>query len=251
MNHPIANDDSGNGAVPELRYGPFNKLEINEGYALYLHRPDSGPVQQQKINGYIEMNSVYDKLNILLVSGVAEHVSDFEQVLDSAGHALSTRVIDGNRILLWYQQSRPDILILDVETVNEDMFASLQQIISQNPCPIIVFTHDDNRVSIGRAISAGISAYVVKGYSPKRIVPLIDTAIHRFNQAITVQMELTTTRHKLEERKVIEKAKGIVMRKSAVDEAIAYKTLRDMAMNQNMKLVEVARSIVTASEIMV
>ena len=63
-------------------------------------------------------------------------------------------------------------------------------------------------------------------------------------------MELATTRHKLEDRKLIERAKGIVMRKSAVDEAMAYKTLRDMAMNQNMRLAEVARSIVTASEIM-
>lgn len=197
------------------------------------------------------MNSVYDKLNILLVSGVAEHVSDFEQVLDSAGHTLSTRIIDGSRIPVWYQQSRPDVLILDVESVSEDMFTSLQQVISRNPCPIIVFTHDDNRISIGRAVSAGISAYVVKGYSPKRIVPLIDTAIHRFNQAITLQMELAATRHKLEERKVIEQAKGIVMRRSAVDEAVAYKALRDMAMNRNMKLAEVARSIVTASEIMI
>ena len=197
------------------------------------------------------MNRVYDKLKILLASSVVEHVSDFEQVLDGAGHTLATREINGNRILLWYEQFRPDVLIVDVETVTEDMFASLQQIISRNPCPIIVFTHDDNRISIGRAISAGISAYVVKGFSPKRIVPLIDTAIHRFNQTINVQKELVATQHKLEERKMIERAKGIVMRKSAVDEAVAYKTLRDMAMNRNMKLAEVAKSIVTASELMV
>lgn len=197
------------------------------------------------------MNSVYDKLNILLVSGVPEHVCDFEQVLDDAGHSLTAREIDGNRILLWYQQSHPDVLIVDVETVTEDIFASLQQIVSQQPCPIIVFTHDEDRISIGKAISAGISVYVVRGYSPKRIVPLLDTAIHRFNQSITVQKELVATRHKLEDRKVIERAKGIVMRKSAVDEAVAYKTLRDMAMNQNMKLAEIAKSIVTASDLLV
>ena len=197
------------------------------------------------------MNSVYDKLDILLVSGVAEHVCDFEQVLDNAGHSLTTREIDGNRILLWYQQFRPDLLIVDVETVTEDMFASLQQIIGQYPCPIIVFTHDDDRISIGKAITSGISVYVVRGYSPKRIVPLLDTAIHRYNQSITVQKELVTTRHKLEDRKIIERAKGIVMRKSAVDEAAAYKTLRDMAMNRNMKLAEIAKSIVTASELLV
>ena len=139
---------------------------------------------------------------------------------------------------------------MDVETVTLNMFDALQQITSQCPCPIVVFTHDDDRVSIGKAISAGISVYVVKGYSPKRIVPLIDTAIHRFNQAITVQKELVATRHKLEDRKIIEKAKGIVMRKSAVDEAVAYKTLRDMAMNSNMKLAEVAKTIVTASELL-
>ena len=197
------------------------------------------------------MNNVYEKLKILLISGISEHVSDFEQVLDDAGHTLTIRETDDNKMVIWYEQCRPDVLIMDVETVTLKMFVALQQITSKYPCPIVVFTHDDDRVSIGTAISAGISAYVVKGYSPKRIVPLIDTAIHRFNQSITVQKELVATRHKLEDRKLIERAKGIVMRKSAVDEAVAYKTLRDMAMNSNMKLAEVAKSIVTASELLV
>lgn len=197
------------------------------------------------------MNSVYDKLEILLVSGVLEHNCDFEQILDDAGHSLTIREIDSGRILPWCQQLHPDLLIVDVEKVTDELFASLQQIISKYPSPIIVFTHDDDRVSIGKAISAGISVYVVRGYSPKRIVPLLDIAIHRFNQSITVQKELAVTRHKLEDRKIIERAKGIVMRQSAVDEAIAYKTLRDMAMNRNMKLAEVAKSIVTASELLV
>ena len=197
------------------------------------------------------MNSVYDKLNVLVVCGVPEHVSDFEQVLDNAGHNLAMREIHDDKLLLWFEQYKPDIFIIDVETVTEKIFLSLQKILRKDPCPIIVFTHDDDRVSIGRAISAGISVYVVKGYSPKRIVPLIDTAIHRFNQTRAMLDELVTTRHKLEDRKLIERAKGIVMRKSAVDEAVAYKTLRDMAMSSNMKLAEVAKSIVTASELLV
>ena len=197
------------------------------------------------------MNSVYDRLNILLISGVPEHVSDFEQVLDNAGHNLAMREIDGSKMLLWYEQFRPDVLIIDVETVTEEIFLSLQQILTKHSCPIIVFTHDDDRVSIGKAISAGIAAYVVKGYSPKRIVPLVDTAIHRFNQTSAMLEELATALHKLEDRKLIERAKGIVMRKSAVDEAVAYKTLRDMAMSRNMKLSDVARTIVTASELLI
>ena len=197
------------------------------------------------------MKSVYDKLNILLLSGVPEHISDFEQVLDNAGHSLAMRELDNDRILHWYEQFKPDVFIVDVESVTEGLFLSLQQIISKYPCPIIVFTHDDDRVSIGRAIGAGISAYVVKGYSPKRIVPLIDTAIHRFKQTNAMLEELVAARHKLEDRKLIERAKGIVMRKSAVDEAVAYKTLRDMAMSRNMKLADVAKSIVTASELLV
>lgn len=211
-----------------------------------------GPTRtNSKLHGYITMNSVYDRLNVLLVSGVPEHVPDFEQVLDNAGHSLSMREIDESKISSWYEQFRPDVFIIDVESVTEELFLSLQQVLNKHPCPIIVFTHDDDRVSIGKAISAGISAYVVKGYSPKRIVPLIDTAIHRFNHTSAMLGELIAARHKLEDRKLIERAKGIVMRKSAVDEAVAYKTLRDMAMSRNMKLAEVARTIVTASELLV
>ena len=204
-----------------------------------------------KLHGYKTMNSVYDRLNILLISGIPEHVPDFEQVLDNAGHSLAVREIGGGKILLWYEQFRPDVFIIDVETVTEEIFLSLQQILAKHGCPIIVFTHDDDRVSIGIAVSAGIAAYVIKGYSPKRIVPLIDTAIHRFNQTSAMLKELAAARLKLEDRKLIERAKGIVMRKSAVDEAVAYKTLRDMAMSRNMKLAEVARTIVNASELLV
>lgn len=224
---------------------------LNRNIDVNVYRYQVPARTNQKLHGYKTMNSVYDKLNILLVSGVPEHVSDFEQVLDYAGHSLAMREIEGDKILLWYEQFRPDVFIIDVETVTEKIFDSLQQILSKYPCPIIVFTHDDDRISIGKAIGAGISAYVVKGYSPKRIVPLIDTAIHRYNQTRAMREELVVTRHKLEDRKLIERAKGIVMRKSAVDEAVAYKTLRDMAMSRNMKLAEVARTIVTASELLV
>jgi response regulator NasT len=137
--------------------------------------------------------------------------------------------------------------------MNKNAFNRLRiMLLSDNhPCPIIVFTDDADRVSIEKAIAAGISAYVVQGYAPQRIVPVIDTAIHRFNRTTAVAAVLNAMKLKLEDRKLIEQAKGIVMKKTAVDEAAAYKTLRDMAMNSNVKMSEIARSIVTAAELLV
>ena len=197
------------------------------------------------------MNDTYRRFRILLLYAIPDRISDFEEVLVNAGHTLIAHDIFGDRLLALYEQEQPDLLILDVNMLTPDQFSSLQYITSRDPCPIIVFTGDADRISIEKAIAAGISAYVVQGYSPKRIIPVMDTAIHRFNRSTVVHSELKKVKHKLEDRRVIEQAKGIVMKKAAVDESVAYKTLRDMAMHRNMKLSEIARSIVTASELLV
>lgn len=197
------------------------------------------------------MKEQYHKLKILLVTDVMVHVSDYAEVLEVAGHSLVARKLDDGRLLKIFDQEKPDVLVLDIDSPDPELFGTLKVINSCSPCPVVMFSGDDNRVFIELAIKANISSYVVRGYLPKRIIPVIETAILRFNQNHAMQTELIETREKLEERKVIEKAKGIVMKKSAVDEATAYKTLRDMAMKRNMKLSDVSKSIITASEVLI
>jgi two-component system, response regulator / RNA-binding antiterminator len=202
------------------------------------------------------MNYFKKQFRVLLLSGIPVHVPDYEDVIKKAGHLITVhdvQSIDFVQIdfVEVVKSENPDVIILDIATPEKAIFSQLKEIMVQQPCPIIMFTSNDDRDSIEKAIESGIAAYVVKGWYPKRILSVIDTAIIRFKQMYSMQMELENTRLQLEDRKLIEKAKGIVMKKTSQDEETAYKSLRKMAMDQNMKLVDLARSVITASELLI
>lgn len=196
------------------------------------------------------------QLHVLLLSGIPVHVSDYREVIEQAGHILNVHDVNNVDFLDIdfvdvVKSEKPDVIIVDVAFADVAVFTQLKMIIEQHPCPIVMFTGNDDRESIENAIDSGIAAYVVKGWYPKRIMSVIDTAIIRFDHMYKMQKELDNTQRLIEERKLIEKAKGIVMKKSSLDEDTAYKSLRKMAMDQNMKLVDLAKSVITASELLV
>jgi response regulator NasT len=115
---------------------------------------------------------------------------------------------------------------------------------------MVMFSQDDNGDTIRRAVQAGVSAYVVDGVQAQRVRPIMEAAIARFGEHRRLQAELDRTRSKLEERKKIERAKGVVMMQRGVGEPAAYALMRKAAMDQNRRLVEIADSIITAADLL-
>jgi two-component system, response regulator / RNA-binding antiterminator len=144
----------------------------------------------------------------------------------------------------------PDLVLIDAGNPSRDSIEELTVASAPMQRPVAMFVDESDRDLTQAAIEAGVSAYVVAGLSANRIRPVLDAAIARFHMMQKMRVELAETRRALEERKVIDRAKGIVMRAKAVSEDEAYALMRKAAMDQGKKLAEVAQALVTAAELL-
>ncbi|MCI4663798.1 MAG: ANTAR domain-containing protein [Neomegalonema sp.] len=144
----------------------------------------------------------------------------------------------------------PDIVLIDLASPNRDTLESLARAASPLDRPVAMFVDQSDDAMIRSAIEAGVSAYVVDGLRPDRIKPVLAAAMARFHSVARLRAELDATKAALAERKIIDRAKGILMKSKGCDEDEAYAMMRKVAMDQNRKLAEIAQAIVTAAEIM-
>lgn len=144
----------------------------------------------------------------------------------------------------------PDIVLIDIDNPTRDMMEELT--IASGPLerPVAMFVSGSAGGLAQAAIEAGVSAYVVDGLAPERIKPVIDTAIARFRMVRQMRQELAETRRALEERKIIDRAKGLLMKAKGIDEDAAYALLRKTAMDQGRKVADVAEALVTAARLL-
>ena len=190
------------------------------------------------------------QLNIMLVDKLPERSLALEQLLTELGHSIVARASAGDDLTALVNRYLPDIIIVDMDSPDRDTLEHMQSISAGRPRPIVMFTNDDDSQTINKAVKAGVTAYIVDGLQPQRVMPILETAIARFNEYQAIRNELEKTRNTLEERKLVERAKGIVMKQSDYDEGTAYKAMQKIAMNRNMKLVDLARSIIAAAELL-
>ncbi|WP_299639331.1 ANTAR domain-containing protein [uncultured Ruegeria sp.] len=141
----------------------------------------------------------------------------------------------------------PDIVLIDIDNPSRDMLEELTVASGPMERPVAMFVSGAAGGLAKAAVEAGVSAYVVDGLQAERIKPVIDTAIARFQVLRQLRTELAETRRALEERKVIDRAKGMLMKAKGVSEEEAYALLRKTAMNQNRRVADVAEALVTAS----
>ena len=141
----------------------------------------------------------------------------------------------------------PDIVLIDVDNPTRDMMEELTLASGPLERPVAMFVSSAAGDLAQTAVEAGVSAYVVDGLSPARIKPVIDTAIARFRMVRQMRTELAETRRALEERKVIDRAKGLLMKAKGIDEDAAYALLRKTAMDQGRRVADVAEALVTAA----
>ncbi|QTN24929.1 ANTAR domain-containing protein [Rhizobacter sp. AJA081-3] len=148
-------------------------------------------------------------------------------------------------------QIAPDMVIVDAESQARDTLEHVVMATRDARRPIVLFTNDDDTSQVGAAIAAGVSAYVVAGLAPERIRPVLDVALARFTHEENLRRELADARTQLSERKVIDKAKGILMTRHSLSEEAAYSRLRKTAMDRGMKLAEVAQRIVDVADLLI
>jgi len=147
-------------------------------------------------------------------------------------------------------QLQPDMIIIDAESDARDVLEHIVIATRDERRPIVMFTEDDNTSSMEAAMEAGVTAYIVAGLQSERIKPVLDVALARFRQEQKLWTELSDTKHKLAERKVIERAKGVLMAKHKLSEDQAYQKLRSMAMNKNLKLSEIAQRLLDVEDLL-
>ena len=147
-------------------------------------------------------------------------------------------------------QLQPDLIIIDAESDARDVLEHIVIATRDERRPIVLFTEDGATASIDAAMAAGVSAYIVAGLQAERIQPVLNVALARFRQEEKLRAELLDTRHKLLERKVIERAKGLLMTHQGLTEEQAYQRLRSMAMNKKLKLADIAQRILDVEDLL-
>lgn len=188
-----------------------------------------------------------EQLRILIIDDNAIRASIIEAGLRDAGYLKvhTTQSMEG--VARQIEDMRPDVIFVDLESPNRDMLENVFQLTRSVSKPIAMFVDQSDRETMEAAIDAGVSAYVVDGLRKDRVLPILDMAISRFNAYSRLRRELDEARNELATRKIVERAKGLLMRSRNIGEDEAYRLLRDTAMNQNRKIADVAESLVMAS----
>ncbi|MGB0682194.1 MAG: ANTAR domain-containing response regulator [Magnetovibrionaceae bacterium] len=173
-----------------------------------------------------------------------------EDGLRQAGYAHVTRIDDMNNLLRKLYALDPDMIVIDLENPSRDMLEQLFQVSKLVKRPVAMFVDQSEAGMIQKAVEAGVSAYVVDGLKKERIHAVVETAISRFRAFSALENELDAARSELQERKVIDRAKALLMRERGLTEEDAYQALRRSAMNQKKRMAEVADSVITTFELM-
>ena len=190
------------------------------------------------------------ELNVLVIDENRIRAAIIEEGLRGAGYDRVTVIDEMHGLARRIAELNPDVIVIDLENPNRDMLESIFQLSRAVQRPIAMFVDKSDEASIEAAVEAGVSAYIVDGLRQERVRPILKMAISRFSAFSRLNRELEETRGELENRKVIDRAKGLLMRSRGLSEEEAYALLRRTAMNQNRKIAEIAQSLVTAASLL-
>ncbi|MEH6460263.1 ANTAR domain-containing response regulator [Chitinimonas sp. JJ19] len=189
-------------------------------------------------------------LRLVLVDDTERELGALRDALLAAGFEVIAEVDSAFALADVVARLEPDAVIVDTDSPSRDVLEHIAVMHQDAPRPIVMFTDDGSEARIKEAIRAGVTAYVVDGLSPARLRPVLDVAIARFDEERKLRNELADTRQQLLDRKIIDRAKGLLMKRRNIDEDAAYQLLRKTAMTRGQKLAEVARQLVEATELL-
>lgn len=191
-----------------------------------------------------------DALTILLVDENVHRSDAVATSLRAHGYPQIIQIAADDDLLLHVREVEPDVVLMDIDAPSRDTLEQVARVNREMPKPVVMFTLKDDRDTVEAAIRAGVSAYIVNDLGHAKVRPIIDVAIARFRDFQAVRDELTKTRTTLEERKLIDRAKGIIMRERGCPEPDAYRKMQKLAMDQKKKLADVARELISYHDMM-
>jgi response regulator NasT len=172
----------------------------------------------------------------------------FARILPLLGHRVVATASDGAELVAQCLTARPDLVITDVKMPDMDGIEAAERLYKQFPVPVIIVSAFHDPELVRRAEADHVMAYLVKPIKQADLAPAIALAMRRFEQFQALAKEATDLRQALEDRKLIERAKGLLMARAALDEPSAFRRLQKLASERNLKLAELARMLVTADE---
>lgn len=190
---------------------------------------------------------VRDELRIVVVEQDHDRAIAIVDALKDASECDVLVIANADSLARQVAGFQPDIVLIDIDNPTRDMMEEMTLASGPLERPVAMFVSSEAGGLAHAAIEAGVSAYVVDGLSPTRVKSVLDTAIARFSVVRQMREELAETRRALEERKVIDRAKGMLMKAKGIDEEAAYKLLRKTAMDQGRRVADVAEALVTAA----
>jgi response regulator NasT len=189
-------------------------------------------------------------LRVMLVDDAQKDVSLLKDGLKAAGYDVIEVAMSAAALLDRVAIEQPDVIIIDSASPTRDTLEQLSFVSARQPRPIVLFTEDRANATIQAALKAGVSAYIVAGMQPDRLQPILDVAVARFEQDRALRDELHAVNERLAERKVVERAKGILMRQKGIAEEDAFRLMRKLAMDRNRKLLDVAQQIIDVTDML-
>ena len=188
------------------------------------------------------------RLQVLIVDDSPERTAILRAALEKARYQVAAVLESPLELLRAVDAHKPDIIIIDTDSPSRDVLEHVVMVSRDQPRPIVMFSSDDAPQTIRDAVRAGVSAYVVDGLEGARVKSIVDVAVARFDEYQKVVTELAEANLRLSERKLVDRAKGILMKSRGLSEDEAYHALRRMAMSRKKRLGEIARSVIDMAD---
>ena len=179
-----------------------------------------------------------------------EEAGSLTEGLRTLGADVVVATPDARSLIDRVHELAPDVIIIAAESPTRDTLEQLAFVTERRPRPIVLFTEDRANATIAAALRAGVSAYIVDGIDAARLQPILDVAIARFEQERALRAELRDAKDRLADRKVIERAKGVLMRQKSIGEDDAFALMRKLAMDRNKRLADVAQQILDVTDLL-
>jgi response regulator NasT len=189
-------------------------------------------------------------MRVLVVDESDERAALLREALTSAGHEVAASLTSPLELLRAVETLRPDVIVIDTDSPTRDVLEHVVMVSQSSPRPIVMFSSDAGGEAIRDAVRAGVSAYVVDGLDSSRVSSIVEVACARFDEFQRLKFELADANLKLSERKLVERAKGILMKERKLSEDEAFHALRKLAMSKKVRLGEVAQQVIESAELL-
>lgn len=189
-------------------------------------------------------------LRVMIVDDSEERSLYLRLMLEQVGYTVVAEVFEPRMIYDAVKTRAPDVIIIDTESPSRDTLEHVALLSERDPRPIVMFSSDRGSTAIRQAVQAGVSAYIVDGLAAERVKPIIEVAMARFESYQAVKTELADVKTRLSDRKLIDRAKGVLMKARGLDENAAYAALRKLAMERSLSMGEVSRQLLAVSDLL-